>query len=152
VPTTTPTTTGGGGGGGGGGSGDCGTIDVSVTSDLSCKFIITGAKPGDSIVENYTIINTGSVGYDLSLRITNDDPPNNHLWGDLTMGIWETPGPAPSPFPPLNDWTPSYITLDHLNPGDAVHIRVDCLLPSTAGNIDMAPMAANMTLNWKATG
>lgn len=113
--------------------------------------MITNAKPGDSIVENYKIINTGTVAYDLSLQITNDNPPDNHLWGDLTMGIWETPGPAPSPFPPLTDWAPSHITLDHLNPGAVVHIRVDCLLPTTAGNVDMR-MAAVMTLNWEATG
>jgi hypothetical protein len=148
--TTTPTTTGGGGGGGGSG-GDCGTIDVSVTSDLSCLFILTNAKPGDSIVENYTIVNTGTQGYDLALRISNDNPPNNHLWDDLTMGIWETPGAAPNPFPPLNDWVPSYITLDHLDPGTTVNVRVECLLPATAGNSDMNA-AAVMTLNWKVTG
>lgn len=129
---------------------DCGTIDVSVTSDLNCKFVITNAKPGDSIIENYTIVNTGNTGYDVSLQITNDDPPDNHLWGDLTMGIWETPGAAPNPYPPLSDWTPSHITLDHLNPGATIHVRVECLLPTTAGNIDMR-MAAVMTLNWKAT-
>jgi hypothetical protein len=130
---------------------DCGTIDVSVTSDLNCLFIITNAKPGDSITENYTIINSGDTAYDVALQITNDDPPDNHLWGDLTMGIWETPGPAPSPFPPLSDWTPSHITLDHLPPGGTMHVRIDCLLPTTAGNIDMR-MAAVMTLNWLATG
>lgn len=130
---------------------DCGTIDVSVTSDLNCLFIITNAKPGDSIVENYTIINTGSAGYDLSLNITNDNPPDNHLWNDLTMGVWETPGPAPNPFPPLNDWVPSFITLDHLNPGQTLHLRFDCLLPTTAGNVDMR-LAAVMTLHFKATG
>ena len=129
---------------------DCGVIDVSVTSDLNCLFIITNAKPGDSIVENYTITNTGSVGYDLSLNITNDNPPDNHLWNDLTMGVWETPGPAPNPFPPLNDWVPSFITLDHLNPGQAIHLRFDCLLPTTAGNADMH-LAAVMTLHFKAT-
>lgn len=129
---------------------DCGTIDVSVTSDLNCLFIITNAKPGDSIVENYTIINTGSAGYDLSLNITNDNPPDNHLWNDLTMGVWETPGPAPNPFPPLNDWVPSFITLDHLNPGQTLHLRFDCLLPTTAGNVDMR-LAAVMTLHFKAT-
>lgn len=32
-----------------------------------------------------------------------------------------------------------------------MHVRVDCLLPTTAGNIDMR-MAAVMTLNWRATG
>ncbi len=130
---------------------DCGTIDVSVTSDLNCLFIITNAKPGDSIVENYTIKNTGSVGYDLSLNITNDNPPDNHLWNDLTMGVWEMPGPAPNPFPPLNDWVPSYITLDHLNPGQTIHLRFDCLLPTTAGNADMR-LGAVMTLNFRATG
>lgn len=130
---------------------DCGTIDVSVTSDLNCLFIITNAKPGDSIVENYTIKNTGSVGYDLSLNITNDNPPDNHLWNDLTMGVWEMPGPAPNPFPPLNDWVPSYITLDHLNPGQTIHLRFDCLLSTTAGNADMR-LGAVMTLHFKATG
>jgi len=129
---------------------DCGTIDVSVNSDLNCLFIITNAKPGDSIVENYTIVNTGSVGYDLSLNITNDNPPDNHLWNDLTMGVWETPGAAPNPFPPLNDWVPSFITLDHLNPGQSLHLRFDCLLPTTAGNADMH-LAAVMTLHFRAT-
>lgn len=147
--TTTPTTTTGGGGGGGGS--DCGTIGLSVNSDLNCLFIITNAKPGDSILEKYTIENSGTVPYDLSLQITNDDSPDDHLWDDLTMGIWETPGPAPSPFPPLTDWEPTHITLDHLNPGDSVHIRVECLLPTTAGNVDMNK-AAVMTLNWEATG
>jgi hypothetical protein len=130
---------------------DCGVIDVSVTSDLSCLFVITNAKPGDSIVENYTIKNTGSVGYDLALNITNDNPPDNHLWNDLTMGVWETPGAAPNPFPPLNDWVPSFITLDHLNPGDTIHLRFDCLLPYTAGNADQH-LAAVMTLHFRATG
>lgn len=129
---------------------DCGVIDVSVSSDLNCLFIITNAKPGDDIVENYTIKNTGSVGYDLSLNITNDNPPDNHLWNDLTMGVWEIPGPAPNPFPPLTDWVPAYYTLDHLNPGQTIHLRFDCLLPTTAGNADQH-LAAVMTLHFKAT-
>ncbi|HEY2326682.1 MAG TPA: hypothetical protein VGH52_04265 [Gaiellaceae bacterium] len=130
---------------------DCGTIDVSVSSDRNCLFIITNAKPGDSIVENYTIKNTGKVTYDLSLNITNDIPPDDHLWNDLTMGIWETPGPAPNPFPPLTDWVPSFITLDTLHPGDTIHLRVDCLLPYTAGNVDMNRSSV-MTLHFMATG
>jgi len=153
VPTTTvqtstvPTTTSGGGGGGGGSPGACGTIGLSIDSDhATCYLSLTNAAPGDSTSEVMTITNTSGQGFTLSLEVSGTQ---NHLWDDLTMGVWQDGTSPPSPLPPLLWWTTQYNDLTTLGPGQSIAYRIEVDLPGTAGNDDQH-LAALMEFDWRA--
>lgn len=104
--------------------------------------------PGDSTMERLTITNTSSSTYTLALKATGTQ---NHLWQDLRMGVWEQSTAAPSPLPPLLDWTTQYNDLTTLAPGQTVVYLVELFLPTSAGNDDQN-LAAVISFRWRATG
>jgi hypothetical protein len=117
-----------------------------VSDHATCYLYLTNAAPGDSTSEVMTITNTSGQMFTLSLEVSGTQ---NHLWNDLTMGVWQDGTSPPNPFPPLLWWTTQYNDLTTLDPGQSVKYRVEVDLPITAGNDDQH-MAALMTFNWHA--
>lgn len=156
TPTTTPTTTTtttttSSGGGGGGGSPPpvyaCGTIGLSITSDLAnCRIYAINQAPGDSTIEHVTIRNDSGEPFTLSLKASGT---TNRLWNDLQMGVWEQGTPAPSPLPALLLWTAGYNNLTTLQPGQSITYVIELALPASAGNADQG-LAAVIDFTWHA--
>ena len=105
--------------------------------------------PGQSTSEVMTVKNTTNSAYSLYLQATGTQ---NHLWNDLKLAVWQVGTAAPSPLPPLLDWTTQFnkLAVSPLQPGDSVKLNVELLLPSTAGNADQN-LKAVITFVWKAT-
>ncbi|HLX32332.1 MAG TPA: hypothetical protein VKR79_06120 [Gaiellaceae bacterium] len=144
--TTTTTTT-----SGGGSAGDCGTIGLSITSDLDlCRIYIVNTQPGDSTFEKVTITNTSSSQYVLSLRVA-PTATTNVLWDDLEMGIWVQGTTPPASFPVLRAWTTAFTPLATLDPGQSVKYEIELYLPIFAGNRDQN-LAAIADFEWHAQG
>jgi hypothetical protein len=150
--TTTPTTTTTGGGGGGTPpppTSSCGTIGLSIQSDLAgCRITAVNMAPGDSAFEVMTIKNESDGPFTLSLRASGTP---NKLWDDLQMGVWEVGSPAPSPLPALLWWTLQENQLTTLQPGQTVSFHIELALPATAGNGDQG-FGATIDFNWHAQG
>jgi hypothetical protein len=150
--TTTGTTTTQGGGGGGGSpppTNVCGTIGLSIDSNLAgCRIYAINMAPGDSTFEVMTIKNDADVPFTLSLQASGTP---NHLWDDLQMGVWEVGSPAPAPLPALLWWTLQENQLTTLQPGESVSYHIELALPSSAGNADQG-YAASIDFNWHAQG
>jgi hypothetical protein len=150
--TTTPTTT-----TTGGGSppppppagNTCGTIGLSIDSNLAgCRIYAINMAPGDSAFERMTIRNESDTPFVLSLRASGT---TNRLWNDLEMGVWEVGSPAPSPLPALLWWTAQDNQLTTLQPGQTVTYQIELALPATAGNGDQG-YAATIDFHWHAQG
>lgn len=146
TPTTTPT---GGGGPPPPASYSCGTIGVTVESNLpGCVIHAANMAPGDSTFEQTTIRNESGAPFTLSLEATGTP---NGLWSDLQMGVWERNTPAPSPLPALLWWTLQQNQLTTLQPGRSVTFNIELALPASAGNADQG-MTATIDFHWYAQG
>lgn len=133
----------------GGSSGSCGAPGIAIESNLAgCRIDARNMRPGDSTAELVTVTNTSDSTYTLSLRATGTQ---NHLWQDLRLGVWEHGTAAPSPLPPLLDWTTQYNALLTLAPGQAATFEIELFLPTSAGNDDQA-LTAQITFVWRASG
>jgi hypothetical protein len=148
--TTTPTTTTTGRGSPPPPSGNsCGTIGLSIDSNLAgCRIYAVNMAPGDSAFERMTIRNEADVSLVLSLRASGT---TNRLWDDLEMGVWEVGTPVPSPLPALLWWTAQDNQLTTLQPGQTVTYQVEIALPATAGNADQG-YGATIDFHWYAQG
>jgi hypothetical protein len=149
--TTTPTTTTGGGGGGSPppAANTCGTIGLSIDSNLAgCRIYAVNMAPGDSASEQMTIRNESDVPFTLSLRASGT---RNRLWDDLQMGVWEVGTPAPTPLPALLWWTLQENQLTTLQPGQSVRFQIELALPASAGNADQG-YGATIDFHWHAVG
>jgi hypothetical protein len=162
--TTVETTTAGGGSGSGGGgasgrsgctggscaAGSCGVPGIQVDSTApGCIIGVSGALPGDSISETFTITNTTGAPFVLSVGA--EALPSNHLSGDLQMGVWDASGPPPGVLPPLTSWLAGFIPLTTLNAGQSVQYVVELYLPTTAGNADQGKIVS-VSFRWQAQG
>jgi hypothetical protein len=105
-------------------------------------------QPGDSTAELVTVTNTSGQPYVLSLRAAGTP---NRLWQDLRLGVWEYRTAAPSPLPPLLDWTTQFNDVATLQPGESITFEVELLLPTSAGNEDQNLVAA-IDFVWRASG
>jgi hypothetical protein len=103
-------------------------------------------RPGDSTAELVTVTNTTDSTYVLSLRAAGTQ---NLLWQDLRLGVWEHGTAAPSPLPPLLDWTTQFNPLQTLAPGQSVTLEVELFLPASAGNADQN-LTAVISFIWHA--
>jgi hypothetical protein len=151
--TTSPTTTTTGGGGSPppppppGNA--CGTIGLSIDSNLAgCRIYAINMAPGESAFEVMTIRNEADVPFTLSLRAGGTP---NRLWDDLQMGVWEVGTPAPSPLPALPWWTAQENQLTTLAPGQSVSYHIELALPASAGNADQG-YGAVIDFHWHAQG
>jgi hypothetical protein len=141
-PTTTTQT-------GGGPTASCGTAGIELVSDLSgCRIDAINMAPGDTTVEHIRVTNTSDTTYTLALKASGTQ---NRLWQDLRLGVWEQGTPAPSPLPPLLDWTTQYNDLDVLAPGRTITYVVELELPTSAGNADQ-DITALIDFTWRASG
>jgi hypothetical protein len=133
----------------GGPTASCGTDGIELTSDLNgCRINAANMAPGDTTVEHITVTNTSGTTYTLALKASGTQ---NRLWQALRLGVWEQGTPAPSPLPPLLDWTTQWNDLDVLAPGQTIVYVVELELPTTAGNADQNT-AAHIDFTWRATG
>jgi hypothetical protein len=129
--------------------GSCGAPGIAIESNLSgCRIDARNMRPGDSTAELVTVTNTSDSSYTLSLKATGIQ---NRLWQDLRLGVWEAATAAPSPLPPLLDWTTQFNSLTTLAPGHSVTYEVELLLPTSAGNEDQAS-TASISFVWRASG
>jgi len=149
TPTTTTTTTGGGSAPPPPAGNTCGTIGLSIDSNLAgCRIYAVNMAPGDSAFERMTIRNESDAPFTLSLRASGTP---NRLWDDLELGVWEVGTPAPSPLPALLWWTAQDNQLTTLQPGETVIYQIELALPATAGNADQG-YAATIDFHWHAQG
>jgi hypothetical protein len=148
--TTTPTTTTGGGGTPPPPASNlCGTIGLSIDSNLAgCRIYAVNMAPGDTTFELMTIKNDADVPFTLSLRASGTP---NRLWDDLQMGVWEVGTPAPSPLPALLWWTLQENQLTTLQPGQSVSFHIELALPASAGNA-VQGYGASIDFHWHAEG
>ncbi|HEY8647237.1 MAG TPA: hypothetical protein VIL77_15310 [Gaiellaceae bacterium] len=147
VPTTT--TTQGGGAPPPPPPASCGTIGLSIQSNLAgCRIYAINMAPGDAAFEVMTVKNEADVPFTLSLQASGTP---NRLWDDLQMGVWEVGTPAPSPLPALLWWTLQENQLTTLQPGDTVSFHIEIALPATAGNADQG-YGASIDFHWHAQG
>jgi hypothetical protein len=127
----------------------CGTIGLSIDSNLAgCRIYAVNMAPGDSAFELMTIRNESGLPFTLSLRASGT---TNRLWDDLEMGVWEVGTPAPSPLPALLWWTAQDNELTTLQPGESVSYHIELALPASAGNADQG-YGATIDFHWHATG
>lgn len=125
----------------------CGTIGLSLTSDLAdCRIYAINQAPGDSTTEHVTIRNDSDQPFRLSLQATGT---TNQLWNDLQLGVWEQGTPAPSPLPALLWWTLQENQLATLQPGESIRLVIELALPASAGNDDQG-LAAVIDFHWHA--
>jgi hypothetical protein len=150
----------GGGGSGGGGSGGCsggscsaggcGVPGIAVDSTApGCVIAISGAAPGDSVFATFTVTNTTGAPFALSVKA--DAAPDNHLRGDLELGVWDASAAPPVVLPPLTSWLAGYSPLTTLNAGQSVHYVVELFLPTSVGNADQGE-SISITFRWHAQG
>jgi hypothetical protein len=127
----------------------CGTIGLSIDSNLAgCRIYAINMAPGDSAFEVMTIRNEADVPFTLSVRAGGTP---NRLWNDLQMGVWEVGTPAPSPLPALLWWAAQENQLTTLQPGRSVTYHIELALPASAGNADQG-YAAIIDFHWHAQG
>lgn len=128
---------------------ECGAAGISILSNLSgCHIDAVDMAPGGSTTETVTITNTSASTYVLSLKAAGTQ---NALWRDMEMGVYERGTPAPTPLPPLLDWTTQFNDLTTLAPGQSVTYVVELYLSLSAGNADQG-LTARINFIWKATG
>ena len=91
--------------------------------------------PGGSASEVMTVRNDTNQAFTVSLQATGTQ---NSFWNDLQMGVWEDGTAAPSPLPPLLQWTSQANNLGSgtLQPGQTIKYKIELYLPTTAGNAD----------------
>jgi hypothetical protein len=104
--------------------------------------------PGDAATETVTVTNTSASTYTLSFKATGT---HNSLWDDLKLAIFEQGNPAPTPLPPLDDWTGQFNDLTTLAPGQSITYVIELALPLSAGNDDQG-LAAIVHFVWHASG